>query len=249
MAQSKPQNYSNHRRFVPVFHFFALPILGLLLPLYAAVHIVRHPGLQSLVLIATSFALAALCISARIFALTVQDRIIVLEDICASKRFRSRHPSDRGELSDDQIIGLRFSSDNELSDLVKKAVEQNLSRDQIKQAVQQLARPITAGHNGRTGQAMTDRAVNLAEKFRGLNQLLSPQIVVRLNDYDVKIVRIKGDFVWHRHEETDELFLVLEGNLRIDLRDGCVTLSPESSTWSRAASNTSRSPRTNAARS
>lgn len=138
MPDSKPQNYSNHRRFVPMFHFFALPILGVLLPLYAAVHIVRHPGLRSLVLLATAFALAALCLSARTFAVAVQDRVIVLEE---KLRFGKLLSADlqalAAKLSDDQIIGIRFASDGELPDLVRKAAEQNLSRDQIKQAVQQ----------------------------------------------------------------------------------------------------------------
>ena len=138
MPESKPQNYSNHRRFVPIFHFIALPILGLLLPLYAAVHMVRHPGLQSLVLLATAFALAALSLSARLFAISVQDRVIVLEE---KLRYGKILPPDvqalAAKLSDDQMIGLRFASDGELADLVRKASEQSLSRDQIKQAVQQ----------------------------------------------------------------------------------------------------------------
>jgi mannose-6-phosphate isomerase-like protein (cupin superfamily) len=50
--------------------------------------------------------------------------------------------------------------------------------------------------------------------------------VARLNDYEVKIVRIKGEFVWHTHDGTDELFLVLDGQLTIQLRDGDVTLGP-----------------------
>jgi mannose-6-phosphate isomerase-like protein (cupin superfamily) len=54
----------------------------------------------------------------------------------------------------------------------------------------------------------------------------SPRVVAELNDYQFKLVRIEGDFVWHDHPETDEAFLVLEGELRIDLRDGAVTLGP-----------------------
>lgn len=47
-----------------------------------------------------------------------------------------------------------------------------------------------------------------------------------MNDYQFKIVRIEGDFVWHQHAETDETFVVLEGELRIDLRDGSILLGP-----------------------
>ena len=51
-------------------------------------------------------------------------------------------------------------------------------------------------------------------------------MVAELNDYQFKVVRIEGDFVWHDHPETDEAFLVLEGELRIDFRDGAVTVRP-----------------------
>jgi hypothetical protein len=138
MAQSKPQTYSNHRRFVPLFHFFALPILGVLLPLYSAVHIVRHPGLRSLVLLATAFALAALALSTRFFALAVQDRVILLEEKLRYEKLLSPDlQALAAKLSDDQRIGLRFASDGELAELLRKAANENLSRDQIKQAVQQ----------------------------------------------------------------------------------------------------------------
>ncbi len=49
-------------------------------------------------------------------------------------------------------------------------------------------------------------------------------MVARLNDYEVKVVKLKGDFVWHSHDDTDELFLVIEGDLTIQLRDGDVRL-------------------------
>lgn len=51
-------------------------------------------------------------------------------------------------------------------------------------------------------------------------------MIAELNDYQFKIVRIEGDFIWHDHPETDEAFIVLEGTLRIDFRDGSVTLGP-----------------------
>ncbi len=70
------------------------------------------------------------------------------------------------------------------------------------------------------------RAINLDEKLRMLDEQWSPRVVAELNDYQFKVVRIEGDFVWHDHPETDEAFLVLEGELRIDFRDGAVTLGP-----------------------
>lgn len=68
--------------------------------------------------------------------------------------------------------------------------------------------------------------VNLAEKLARITELWSPRVVAELNDYQFKLVRIEGDFLWHDHPETDEAFLVLEGELRIDFRDGAVRLGP-----------------------
>lgn len=67
---------------------------------------------------------------------------------------------------------------------------------------------------------------NLAEKLGSFTQHWSPRIVAQLNDYDVMVVRAGGEFVWHKHDETDDFFLVLEGELDIELRDRTVTLGP-----------------------
>ena len=67
--------------------------------------------------------------------------------------------------------------------------------------------------------------INLADKLKAVKRLWSPAIVARLNDYKIQVVKVKGEFVWHRHPETDELFLVLSGSLAIRLRDGEVVLS------------------------
>lgn len=69
-------------------------------------------------------------------------------------------------------------------------------------------------------------AVNLAGRARALEELWSPRIVARLNDYEIKVARIEGEFVWHAHPETDEAFVVLEGHMRIELPDGSVALAP-----------------------
>ncbi len=53
----------------------------------------------------------------------------------------------------------------------------------------------------------------------------SPKIIAQIDDYQFKLVKLQGDFVWHSHPETDEVFIVLEGQLRFDFRDGAVTLS------------------------
>jgi mannose-6-phosphate isomerase-like protein (cupin superfamily) len=67
-------------------------------------------------------------------------------------------------------------------------------------------------------------AINLARKLDLIDDTWQPRVVAELNDYQVKLVRIEGDFVWHNHPETDEMFLVISGELRLDFRDGAVTL-------------------------
>lgn len=66
--------------------------------------------------------------------------------------------------------------------------------------------------------------VNLEEKLSLVDDQWVPRVLAEMNDYQFKIVKIKGDFIWHDHPETDETFLVLEGEIRIDFRDGAVTL-------------------------
>ena len=68
-------------------------------------------------------------------------------------------------------------------------------------------------------------AVNLAEKFSGFQDYWSPKIVGELDDYHVKFAKVKGEFVWHRHEAEDEMFLVVKGRLVIRLRDGEIALN------------------------
>lgn len=66
--------------------------------------------------------------------------------------------------------------------------------------------------------------INPKEKLGKFSEQWSPRIVAQLNDYHVKIAKIQGDFVWHSHPETDELFLVVDGEMCIDFRDGSLTL-------------------------
>ena len=67
-------------------------------------------------------------------------------------------------------------------------------------------------------------AINLGEKLELFDEHWQPKIVAQLNDYDVRIVKVKGEFVWHKHDETDDFFLVLKGHLTIQLRDRDVEL-------------------------
>jgi mannose-6-phosphate isomerase-like protein (cupin superfamily) len=67
-------------------------------------------------------------------------------------------------------------------------------------------------------------AVDLAAKLALFTGLWSPKVVARLNDYEIKVVKVEGEFTWHTHDDTDELFLVLAGALTIQLRDRDVVL-------------------------
>jgi mannose-6-phosphate isomerase-like protein (cupin superfamily) len=68
--------------------------------------------------------------------------------------------------------------------------------------------------------------VDVREKLNLVSEHWAPKVVARLNDYEVKVVKLKGEFVRHTHDDTDELFLVIDGDLTIQLRDGEVTLGP-----------------------
>ena len=67
--------------------------------------------------------------------------------------------------------------------------------------------------------------VNLTEKFRLVTHYWSPKIVGELNDFYVKVVKVQGEFIWHHHEQEDELFFVVKGALRIRFRDRDVEIN------------------------
>ena len=73
---------------------------------------------------------------------------------------------------------------------------------------------------------MDYKAVNFAQKFGLLTEQWQPRVIAELNDYQFKVVRLEGDFVWHSHADTDEAFVVMDGELRIDFRDGAVRIGP-----------------------
>lgn len=72
---------------------------------------------------------------------------------------------------------------------------------------------------------MNYTAINFQQKFSLFSEQWQPKVVAEMNDYQFKLVRLQGDFIWHDHPDTDETFIVLEGKLRIDFRDGAVDLS------------------------
>src|SRR6201996_3917523 len=75
------------------------------------------------------------------------------------------------------------------------------------------------------GRRMNYSPINFAQKFSLFDERWQPKVVAEMNDYQFKIVKLLGDFVWHDHTDTDETFIVLEGTLRIDFRDGAVHVS------------------------
>ncbi len=136
MAEKKPQTFANHRRFDPLFHFFAIPIFGLSV-IWSIVHFVLHPGLPSAVAFVVLTAATVVTLKTRLYSLRVQDRLIRLEErlrlaTLLPEPLRSRIP----ELTETQLIGLRFAADAELPALCEKALSQNLSRSDIKKSIQ-----------------------------------------------------------------------------------------------------------------
>ncbi|GFM80261.1 hypothetical protein PSCICN_09530 [Pseudomonas cichorii] len=67
-------------------------------------------------------------------------------------------------------------------------------------------------------------AINFADKFSLFSEQWTPKVIAQMNDYQFKLVKVEGEFIWHSHADTDEVFIVLEGELEIHLRDGKVTL-------------------------
>ena len=72
---------------------------------------------------------------------------------------------------------------------------------------------------------MTTTSINLKEKLKLISEHWSPKVIAEMNDYQLKLVKLKGEFVWHKHDETDELFFCVKGDMKIELRDGLVSLT------------------------
>src|ERR1700761_7995632 len=132
MASDAPQTYANHARLDPPFHFFTMPLAlaGLILSL---IILVRNPGLSSALWVVLALGFLMVAGKARSYALKVQDRVIRLEErlrlaMLLPESMRSRI----GELSEAQLIGLRFASDAELPALAQRALNEHLDKKQIK---------------------------------------------------------------------------------------------------------------------
>lgn len=143
MAETKPQTYANHARFDPLFHFFVLPVfaLGVILSL---IHFFAHiteggfrDHFHAFLIVLLAFALLLAVFKIRLYALKVQDRVIRLEERLRLTQLLAEPLRSRiSELTEDQLIGLRFASDTELPKLTERALNEKLSRKQIKEAIQ-----------------------------------------------------------------------------------------------------------------
>ena len=135
MAEKVPQKLANHARFDPLFHFFALPVVFLTV-IVAIVHFVQRRNFFSAWLVVFVMAMVIVTLRARMNALKVQDRLIRLEEReriagLVSEPLRPRI----AELTEGQLIGLRFASDAEIPGLVQQALDKKLSRSDIKKAI------------------------------------------------------------------------------------------------------------------
>lgn len=129
------QNLKNHARFDPAFHFvLVFTLFGNLV--YAVAHVVRHPAIGSGWFVVLSVVAFVALFRLRTYPLKVQDRVIRLEE---RLRLQALAPAEWHaqiyRLSEDQLIGLRFAGDDEVVELAKQALEENLKRKQIKERI------------------------------------------------------------------------------------------------------------------
>ena len=136
MPDTSAQSLTNHTRYDPFFHFFILPVFALLL-LGAIVHLAIRPTLHSVLLVVVAATFVVVIFKIRLYPLKVQDRIIRLEErlrlaTLLDPALRPRIP----ELTESQLIALRFASDQELPALAARALNDKLTASEIKKAIQ-----------------------------------------------------------------------------------------------------------------
>lgn len=132
MAQ--PQNYKNHAKFDPLFHFFLAPV-ALLILIGTIVQCVRTPSWINAAHILVAVWAFLLTFKVRLYALKLQDRVIRLEERLRLKELAPGLQGRINDLTEDQLIGLRFASDGEVAGLAAQALASNWNRRQIKEAI------------------------------------------------------------------------------------------------------------------
>ena len=135
MSEKKPQNYENHAKFIPVFHYIALPLL--LVNFFGALfRVTQETSFYTLNGVGLAISLIVVAVFTRLFALKAQDRVIRLEEQIRMQTFLpDALKAQVGRLTMGQIVALRFASDEELVDLTQDALDQNTSPNALKQAV------------------------------------------------------------------------------------------------------------------
>jgi Family of unknown function (DUF6526) len=136
MAEKMPQTLANHTRLDPLYHFFALPVFAFAV-IWSVAHFIRHPGLHTAGLFLLLTAAAIAVFKLRTYATRLQDRIIRLEErvrlsALLSEPLRSRIP----ELTEGQLVALRFASDGECAGLVESALDGRTKPADLKKAIQ-----------------------------------------------------------------------------------------------------------------
>jgi len=135
MVEKESQTLANHTRLDPLFHFVALPIVGLT-AIGGLIHLIFRPSFHSASFFILAVVAVILLLKMRLYSLKVQDRVIRLEErlrlsALSPDAFRARIP----ELTEDQLIALRFASDGEVVALAQRALSEKLSRADIKKAI------------------------------------------------------------------------------------------------------------------
>jgi Family of unknown function (DUF6526) len=135
MSDQLPQNYSSHTRLDPPYHFFLLPVIAITLTL-SIWNLIQHPGFSAAWGVVVMIAVVILAFKTRVYALKAQDRVIRLEErlrltTLLQEPFRSRI----GELTEGQLVALRFAPDAEIPGLVERALQDRLPASEIKKAI------------------------------------------------------------------------------------------------------------------
>lgn len=135
MAEKMPQNYANHVKFDPLFHFFLLPVAAITIGL-AVYNLVGNFSFSAVWMLVLSLAFVVLIFKTRVYALKAQDRVIRLEErlrlaMLLPEQLRARIP----ELTESQLIALRFAPDDEVAALADKALSSKLRAADIKKSI------------------------------------------------------------------------------------------------------------------
>ena len=135
MPEKMPQTFANYTRLDPPYHMFIVPVTGISL-LVAIWNLIQNPGFYSAWLVVVATAAVVLVLKVRLYALKAQDRVIRLEERLRLASLLPQSLCPRiGELSESQLIALRFASDPELPGLVEKALSGKLAGAEIKKAI------------------------------------------------------------------------------------------------------------------